>query len=70
MINKIKTMSRHKLSEDIKKPKISITLNRDLDIILQDYIKENDLSRSKYIENLIKSDMEKRGYKIKEDFEK
>ena len=63
-------MSRHKLSEDIKKPKISITLNRDLDIILQDYIKENDLSRSKYIENLIKSDMEKRGYKIKEDFEK
>jgi hypothetical protein len=63
-------MSRHKLSEDIKKPKISITLNRDLDVILQDYIKENDLSRSKYIENLIKSDMEKRGYKIKEDFEK
>ena len=63
-------MSRHKLSEDIKKPKISITLNRDLDVILQDYIKENDLSRSKYIENLIKSDMEKRGYKIMEDFEK
>lgn len=63
-------MSRHKLSDDIKKPKISITLNKDLDVILQDYIKENELSRSKYIENLIKSDMEKRGYKIKEDFEK
>jgi len=63
-------MSRHKLSDENKKPKISITLNKDLDIILQNYIKNNDLNRSKYIENLIKSDMEKRGYKIKEDFEK
>lgn len=63
-------MSRHKLSEDILKPKISITLNKELDSVLQEYIKENELSRSKYIENLIKSDMEKRGYKIKEDFEK
>ena len=63
-------MSRHKLSEENKKPKISITLNKDLNAILQDYIKDNELNRSKYIENLIKSDMEKRGYKIKEDFEK
>lgn len=63
-------MSRHKLSDDVKKPKISITLNKDLDSILQDYIEDNDLNRSKYIENLIKIDMENRGYKIKKDFEK
>ena len=63
-------MSRHKLSDDIKKPKISITLNKELDTILQEYIEENNLNRSKYIEELIKKDMLSRGYKIKQDFEK
>ena len=63
-------MSRHKLSDDVKKPKISITLNKELDSVLQDYIEDNDLNRSKYIEDLIKTDMENRGYKIKKDFEK
>ena len=63
-------MSRHKLSDDVKKPKISITLNKELDSVLQEYIEENDLNRSKYIEELIKKDMLSRGYKIKQDFEK
>ena len=63
-------MSRHKLSDDVKKPKISITLNKELDSVLQDYIEENNLNRSKYIEELINKDMLSRGYKIKKDFEK
>lgn len=63
-------MSRNKLSEDDKKPKISITLNKDLDIIMENYIKENKLKRSNYIENLIIEDMKKRGFQIKNDFEK
>jgi len=63
-------MSRHKLSDDVKKPKISVTLNKELDSVLQDYITDNNLNRSKYIEDLIKSDMLSRGYKLKQNFEK
>lgn len=63
-------MARKKLSDDVKKPKIGITLNKDLDNIMSDYIKENKINRSKYIENLIKEDMLKRGKQIKKDFEK
>ena len=60
-------MARKKLSDDVKKPKIGITLNKELDNIMSDYIKENKINRSKYIENLIKEDMLKRGKQIKKD---
>lgn len=63
-------MARRKLLENEKKPKIGFTINKELDIIMDDYIKENNINRSKYIENLIKEDMLKRGYKVKNDFEK
>ena len=52
---------RKKLNDADKKPKISITINKDLDVILNEYLKDNNLKRSRYIEKLIKEDIEKRG---------
>ena len=44
---------RKKLSDNDKKPKIGITIDKDLDIILNDYLKKNNLKRSRYIQKLI-----------------
>ena len=63
-------MARKKLSDNEKKPKIGITIDKELDMFMSDYIKENNINRSNYIEDLIKNDMLKRGYNIKKDFEK
>lgn len=63
-------MSRKKLSEDQKKPKISVTINKELDEILEEHLEKNKIPRSKYIENLIRKDFESKGYDIKPDFEK
>jgi hypothetical protein len=51
---------RKKLNDAEKKPKISITIDKDLDIILTDYLKRNNLKRSRYIEKLIKDDIKKK----------
>jgi hypothetical protein len=63
-------MARRKLSDDEKKPKIGFTINKELDVVMNNYIKNNDLNRSNYIETLIKNDMIQRGYEVKNDFEK
>jgi hypothetical protein len=63
-------MVRHKLDDDKKKPKISITLDENLDKIMEDYLEKVGLNRSKYIENLIRKDFENRGYDITPDIEK
>lgn len=63
-------MARKKLLDNEKKPKIGITIDKELDIIMSEYIKEININRSRYIENLIKDDMLKRGKQIKRDFEK
>lgn len=63
-------MARKKLLENDKKPKIGFTINKELDEIMIDYLKDKNITISKYIENLIKEDMEKRGFSIKKDFEK
>lgn len=52
---------RKKLNDADKKPKIGITIDKDLDIILNDYLKKNNLKRSRYIQKLIKEDIEKKG---------
>lgn len=52
---------RKKLNEDEKKPKIGITIDKDLDIILEKYLKDNNLKRSRYIEKLIREDIKQRG---------
>lgn len=63
-------MVRRKLADDKKKPKISITLDERLDDIMKDHLKEIGLNRSKYIENLIRKDFEKKGYDTTPDIEK
>ena len=61
---------RHKIPEDKKKSKFSICLNEKLDNKLEQYLAENNIPRSKYIEKLIRDDFEKKGYDITPDFEK
>jgi metal-responsive CopG/Arc/MetJ family transcriptional regulator len=57
-------MSRKKLSDENKKPGISITIDNKLDDIMEDYLKENNVNRSKYIEHLIRKDFESKGYNV------
>ena len=63
-------MARRKLSEEEKKSKIGFTINTELDELMIEYLKDKNITPSKYIENLIKQDMINRGYSIKNDFEK
>lgn len=62
-------MARQKLPEDKKKPKIGITINMELDEIMETHLTDIGVNRSKYIEKLIREDMIKRGKKINPDFE-
>jgi metal-responsive CopG/Arc/MetJ family transcriptional regulator len=59
----------NKKSEEKKKRKISFSVNEKLLSKLDEYIENEDLGkRSKYIEKLIRDDMEKRGKDITKDF--
>lgn len=48
---------RNKIIDELKKKKISICLHNDVILKLQDRIKQENSNRSKYIENLIKNDL-------------
>jgi len=61
---------RKKLKDEHKKPKISITLNERLCVVMEEHLDELGLNRSKYIEDLIRKDFEKKGYDVTPDFEK
>lgn len=63
-------MSRQKLEDDKKKPKISITLDENLSEIMEEHLEKIGLNRSKYIEDLIRKDFEKKGYDITPDIER
>jgi hypothetical protein len=55
--------------EKVYKVKTGITINNDLIELMDEYLTEiNNLNRSKYVEKLIKEDLEKRGKKIDENF--
>lgn len=62
-------MPRYKMSEDDKKIKIGITINTELLQLLEKYLIDKNVNRSKYIENIIKEDIIRRGYVIKNKFE-
>ena len=52
----------NKKTEDKKKTKISVSVNEKLLSKLDEHLENEELGkRSKYIENLIRQDMEKRG---------
>jgi len=59
---KKKYMARKKLSEEDKKKEFSISIDSDIFDLLDKYLENNNInSRSKYIEHIIRNDMEKRG---------
>jgi metal-responsive CopG/Arc/MetJ family transcriptional regulator len=55
--------------DKVYKVKTGITLNTDLIELMDEYLNDiNNLNRSKYVEKLVKEDLEKRGKKIDENF--
>jgi metal-responsive CopG/Arc/MetJ family transcriptional regulator len=59
----------NKKSEEKKKRKISFSVNEKLLDKLDNFLDENEIpKRSRYIEKLIREDMEKRGKDITKDF--
>ena len=63
-------MSRQKLKEEEKKKKITINVDIELDKLMSEHLEENETLRSRYIEKLIREDMEKSGKNIKPHFAK
>lgn len=60
---------RSKIPEDKKSEKFAITIDEKLSVILDNYLEDNELfNKSKYIENLIRKDMEEKGKKIDREF--
>lgn len=59
----------NKKSEDKKKRKISFSVNEKLLSKLDEFLEKEEIpKRSKYIEKLIREDMEKRGKDVTKDF--
>ena len=61
-------MSRKKMSEDKKKSKIAVSIDKNLSELMEEYTSTLGVKKSKYIENLIKKDFEERGLNFKPDF--
>jgi len=60
---------RHKIPDDKKRVKTAVSIDNKLLELLDTYIEDNDISnKSKYIESLIRKDMEERGKNKKRDF--
>jgi metal-responsive CopG/Arc/MetJ family transcriptional regulator len=62
-------MGNKKKSEEKKKRKISFSVNEKLLNKFDEFLEKEDISkRSKYIEKLIREDMERRGKDVSKDF--
>ena len=60
---------RSKLPEDKKKVNTRLTIDKDLNLILEEYLEENQITnKSKYIENLIREDFEKKEKNVEREF--
>jgi metal-responsive CopG/Arc/MetJ family transcriptional regulator len=59
---------RHKIPDEMKKDKFTITIDEKLNDIVNEYLESNDIKRSNYIEKLIREDMEKKGKNIDRSF--
>jgi len=60
---------RKKIPEDKKRADLGITIDSQLLKILEEYLIQNNISnKSKYIENLIREDFEKKGKNIERNF--
>lgn len=62
-------MGRKKIPDTEKKVKTGITINIDLNEMMEEYLEElGNINRSKYIEHLISEDLQKRGKLFKKEF--
>jgi hypothetical protein len=61
-------MARRKMTEDEKKKDFSITMNIKLNKLLEDYLIKKGINKSRYIESLVKKDLEDRGENIEPNF--
>lgn len=59
---------REKLKEEDKKVKTGITINEDVLELMDEYLVEMKTNRSRYVEKLVREDLEKRGIKIEKNF--
>lgn len=60
---------RHKMDDDKKKEKMTLSIDEKIGELFEKYLEDNDISnKSKYIENLIRKDMEERGKDVKREF--
>ncbi len=60
---------RYKIPDDKKKDKTGVSVDENLLEIFNNYLKENNISnKSKYIENLIRKDMEEKGKNVDREF--
>ena len=56
------------MTDEEKKKDFSVTMNIKLTNILDDYLTKKGVNRSRYIENLIKKDLENKGKNIEPNF--
>lgn len=62
-------MSRKKINGEDKRKDFSITMDQKLNKILEEYLISKGISnKSKYIEKLIRYDLESKGEKFENDF--
>ncbi len=60
---------RHKIPDDKKKVKTGISIDEELSNIFEKFLKDRNIkNRSRYIEELIRKDMESRGENIDREF--
>jgi hypothetical protein len=60
---------RHRIPDDKKKEKMTLTIDEKVVELFEKYLDDNEISnKSKYIENLIRNDMEKRGKDVIKKF--
>lgn len=66
---KLNKIMRKKIPEDKKRVNANITIDKELLSILEEYLEDNNISnKSKYIENLIREDFQKKGKNIDRKF--
>lgn len=62
-------MPRKKIEDDKKKIKTGVTINSDVVELMDELLNDiGNTNRSRYIEKLIREDLEKRGKNIERDF--
>ena len=62
-------MARKKIADDKKKVKTGVTINSDVVDLMDELLEDiGNTNRSRYIEKLIREDLEKRGKDVSKDF--